>query len=241
MPTESERRAADALFKRAREEISDIIEDLADLGAYGEESNIEELAGYLADTGAGADQALLTTELTPREPSWVDIREDEDDDDDEDMNDDDGEDSGDEDEEDEDDDNGGDEGGDEGDDSDDDEDDNNDQDDESDDTRPRRSQVRLRRTRVIPVSSTEAIIAFDPPDDAPGQINLTLARMGVDRDSRLRDILNVTEAYSLDGIDGDVSVEGGRMTLTPNSTGRLSLRVVVNEDIERATFRVRAT
>ena len=227
LSTESERRAADVLFKRAREEISDIIEMLADLDDYGDESNLEELAGYLADTGAGADQVLSTTELTPREPSWVDMRDDDDSDDNEDMkNDMSGEEGEDESEE-------------EGEDNDDDDESRDDEDDS--DVPPRRSQMRLRRTRVIPISSTEAIIAFDPPDDAPGQINLTLARMGVDRDSRLRDILTVTEAYSLNGIDGDVGVEDGRMTLTPGSTGRLSLRVVVNEDIERATFRVRAT
>ena len=108
------------------------------------------------------------------------------------------------------------------------------------DERARRSQVRLARTRVIPVSATEAVIAFELPDDIQGQVNLSLARMGVDRDAKLRDILTVTEAYPLDGIDGDVNVDGGRMTLTPNSNGRLSLRVAVNEDIERAALRVRA-
>ena len=239
LPTESERRNADALFKRAREEVAYIIEDLADLAAYGEESNIDELTDVLADTGEGADQTLSTTELVPRDPSWVDMRDEEDDDDFENIGEDEENDESTEDdyiEEDEDDSHEEDDG------EKDDDRNNDDVEDENDsEERARRSQVRLSRTRVIPISATEAVVAFNPPDDAQGEIHLSLARMGVDRDARLRDILNVTEAYSLGGIDGEVNVEGGRMTLTPDSEGRLSLRVVVNENIERAALRVRAT
>ena len=92
LATESERRDADAIFKRAREEVADIIEDLADLEAYGEESNIDELTDLLADVGEGADQTLSTTELVPRDPSWVDMQDEQDDDDFENMDDEDEED-----------------------------------------------------------------------------------------------------------------------------------------------------
>ena len=235
LATEAERRDADAIFKRAREEVADIIEVLADLEAYGEESNIDELTDVLADIGEGADQTLSTTELVPRDPSWVDMQDERDDDDFENMDEDEEEESN------EDDDTSEDEEDDDSHEEDEDEKGDNDEVEEKDgDERARRSQVRLARTRVIPVSATEAVIAFELPDDVQGEIHLSLARMGVDRDAKLRDILTVTEAYPLDGIDGDVNVDGGRMSLTPNSNGRLSLRVAVNEDIERAALRVRA-
>ena len=54
LPTEAERRDANKLFKRIRSEISDIIESLAGIEEYVNESNIDELTGVLPDLGSGS-------------------------------------------------------------------------------------------------------------------------------------------------------------------------------------------
>ena len=67
LPTDTERSDADRLFKRVRSEIAGIIEDMAEIGTYGEESNIDELTGVLSDMGDGAEKVLATSETTPLE------------------------------------------------------------------------------------------------------------------------------------------------------------------------------
>ena len=220
LPTERERKNADELFKRAREVVAAIIEEKAALQDYEEVSNLEELAPTLADSGEGANQALEIKEHQPRESGWVDDLDDTDDDtqsDDDPLDDD----------EQEYDDNHDDH----------DDDDHDDDDDDKERSPPvRRPRVRLRNSRVIPVSGTEAVVAFDSSEDSNREITLALALTGVERDSRLRDNLNVVEAYPLAGVDGEVTVEDGQITFTAKSGARLSLRVVVDQDIERAAL-----
>ena len=220
LPTERERKNADELFKRAREAVAAIIEEKAALHDYEEVSNLEELAPTLADSGEGANQALEIKEHQPRESGWVDELDDTDDDtqsDDDPLDDDEQE----------------------YDDNHDNHDDDDDDDEDDDKERPppvRRPRVRLRNSRVIPVSGTEAVVAFDSSEDSNREITLALALTGVERDSRLRDNLNVVEAYPLAGVDGEVTVEDGQITFTAKSGARLSLRVVVDQDIERAAL-----
>ena len=158
LPTERERKNADELFKKAREAVAAIIEEKAALQDYEEVSNLEELAPALADSGEGADQALEIKELQPRESGWVDELDDTDADtqgDDDLLDDDEEEDKQEDDEEEDEQEDDGEE-----------EDDNEEEDDDRERTPlVRRPRVRLRNSRVIPVSGTEAVVAFDSSED----------------------------------------------------------------------------
>lgn len=233
LPSETERRDADRLFKRVRSEISGIVEELAEVDGYGQDSNIDELTGVLADLGDGADKILAAVELTPSEEDdprdWVDTPFDE-------SNDlDDAEETPTNDTE---------------------RPEHNpdketnhptddDTDDEPDPPEQGRSQgersgqrLRLRNTRVIPVSDTEAVIAFDLPEPDGEEIRLSLNPTGADRDARLTDQLVVIEAHSLNGIDGPIGVEDGSIIFTPATSGRLSMRVTVDGNIQQTALRV---
>ena len=237
LPTEAERKEADAIFFRARQAISEVIEELADLKAYGDESNIDELTDVLADVGEGQDIALTATELPPpRDSGLGDVEEDPADDGAEDADSPDWDESGDSE-----DDDSGDEDDQDVDDAGDDSDDTADDEDKEEEIDNRRPAVRLGRPRVIPVSPTEAVVSVEIPEGGRQELRLSLARMGADRDARLREILSVLEAQPLGGIDGDVKVESGRMTLKSDGGGRLSLKVLVDEDIERAALRLTAS
>ena len=233
LPSETERRDADRLFRRVRAAISGIIEDLAEVDAYGQESNIDELTGVLADLGDGADKILAAVELAPREQDdprdWMDTSFD-DADDREDAKETPTNDS----EKSEDGPN----------------DDTNDPFDDTVDDEPEPPErggsqgerpgqrLRLRNMRVIPISDTEAVIAFDLPEPDGGEMRISLNPAGTDRDARLTDQLAVIEAHSLNGIDGPIGVEDGSITFTPATGGRLSMRVTVDGNIQQTALRV---
>ena len=216
LSTETERRDANKLFKGMRYKIAGIIEDLAELEAYGEESNIDELTGVLADMGQGADQTLVATELTPKaqgEPDeWIDV----------DVNDERTEEETRERQPERAEDQS------EGADTDDAREVAHDSDAESNPSkhggregqRPAQ-RLRLRNVRVIPISATEAVIAFDSLYESGERMCLSLAPVGIDRDARLTDRLRVIEAHALNGIAGEVGIEDGQITLTPALTGRM--------------------
>ena len=234
LPTETDRRDADKLFKRVRSEIAGIIEDMAEIGAYGEESNIDELTVVLADMGDGTEKVLATAEIAPRERDysgdWVDTyyddsevghgtRE---------STPNDGQDTSEvagsgpydvseafvDDDEPEPLEGAGDQG-----------------------ERPIQ-RLRLRNARVIPVSDAEAVIAFDLSEPDGDEIRLSLAPAGADRDARLTDRLAVVEARPMNGIDGPIDVEDGNLTFIPTKGGRLSVRVTVDGNIQRTALRV---
>ena len=233
LPTEKERRDADKLFKRVRSEITGIIENLAGVDDYGEESNIDELTGLLPDMGQGADRALLAIELTPTtagtSAEWIDADV-----------------TGDETEE-------GvrdwtladlegqsDESGPEK---------ENDIDGESD-AKPGPSESggregqrsakrrRLANIRVIPISETEAVLAFDSHEEFRGALSISLTPVGVDRDARHNERLRVLEAHPITGIEGPMIVEDGDITFTPAANGRIGIRVIVDGNIQQTALRM---
>lgn len=233
LPTEAERKDADNLFKRARSEIAGIIEDLAELEAYVDESNIDELTGVLPDMGMGTDQTLMATELIPRSQgeseAWLDVDVNDDEIDEntsdrpsrntgeegEDSDSDNGDHSGDSDSDDQD---PSERGG-------------------SNGSHPAR-RLRLRNVRVIPVSATEAVIAFDTSEEGGDLIRLSLSPVGVDRDARMTDRLRVIDAQALRGIEGQVGIDDSQITLTPARNGRMSVKVTVDADIQQTALRV---
>ena len=233
LPTEAERGTADKLFKCMRYEIAGIIEDLAEVEAYGEESNLDELTSVLADVGQGTDQTLVATELTPRpqgEPDeWTDVAVN-DDLADEETKERKLEDHADQDE-----------------DPDRDDSHNVEQGNNAEPAAPERGgsaghrparRLRFRDVRVIPSSTTEAVVAFDTPDASGELMHLSLAPVGADRDARLTDRLRIIEAHALSGIAGEVGIEDGQITLRPALTGRMSVRVTVDGDIQQTALRV---
>ena len=233
LPTEAERGTADKLFKRMRYEIAGIIEDLAEVEAYGEESNLDELTGVLADVGQGTDQTLVATELTPKpqgEPDeWMDVAVN-DDLADEETKERKSEDHADQDEE-------PDQEGSH----------HVEQDNNAEPVAPERGgstghrparRLRFRDVRVIPISTTEAVVAFDTPDASGELMHLSLAPAGADRDARLTDRLKIIEAHALSGIAGEIGIDDGQITLRPALTGRMSVRVTVDGDIQQTALRV---
>ena len=231
LPTEAERREANRLFKRLRSEIADIIEGLAGIEEYVNESNIDELTSMLPDLGRGADRTLLSTELAPAVAGgageWVDvdvtgeeIQEDirvwdseewenrrdeseEDEDSDEDIDPSPGPSES---------------GGSEG--------------------QRSAKRRRLMNMRVIPVSTTEAVLAFDSPEEACDEMSISLIPVGVDRDARISDRLTVLEAQALQGIEAPIGIEDGQITFTPALNSRVSIRVIVDGNIQQTALRV---
>ena len=233
LPTEKERRNADKLFKRMRSEIAGIIENLAGIEDYGEESNIDELTGLLPDLGQGAERALLTTELTPASPGasaeWIDadvtgneteegvrewnlegsvVQNDASESEREgDIND-------------------------------------------ASDARPGPSESggskgqhsakrrKLANVRVIPISETEAVLAFDSHEEFRDTLSISLTPVGVDRDDRHTDRLRIIEAQPLKGIDGPMSIEDGYITFTPAANGRIGIRVTVDGNVQQTALRM---
>ena len=222
LPTEAKRRKADKLFKNIRVAISRMIEDMADLETYGQESNIDELARVLADVGTGSDRMLATTELTPKTTGYPE--------DDEQVDD---EFFGDESKDETPDDPGEDRGGKPT--------SENVPDPHKPGEEPKNGlepRLKPRNARVIPISSAEAVIAFDSPGVSKEKMRLSLTPAGADRDARLEERLRIIEAQAISGVDGEIGVEDGQITLTPASVGRLSVRVFVDGDMQRTALKV---
>ena len=190
--SEKNRREADQLLKQVRRELRDVIERKAEIGSYGEASNIDELAGILPDQDEVLGDRTLTTQVVESRPTpakaveIAEVVEDE----------------------------GGGEGEDPG--------------DGSgrggkgtqggrgagtDGDRPVRHRDRralLRKVRYIPLSSGEAIVAFNPTSDRPREVRLSLMAAGTDRDPRGTGPIAITEAIRVGDADEPLTVEDGR-------------------------------
>ena len=97
---------------------------------------------------------------------------------------------------------------------------------------------KLMNMRVIPISTTAAVLAFDSPEEANDELSISLVPVGVDRDARLSDRLTVLEALALQGIEAPIGIEDGQITFTPALNGRVSIRVVVDGNIQQTALRV---
>lgn len=218
--SEEDRGEADRRLRQARRELGDIIERKAEIDIYGEASNIDELADILPDQDdIQGDRTLITqiveTRTTPSDV--VEIAEEV-----EDVGGGEGEDSG-----------GGrgggsgtEEGGGAG----------------RNGNRPVRHRDRravLRRVRYIPLSSSEAIVAFNPTSDPPREVRLSLTPAGADRDPRGSRSVAITEASRIGDVEEPLPVNDGEIVFTPDSNDRMRIRVIADGDLDRLAFRLR--
>ncbi|MDE0369268.1 MAG: hypothetical protein OXI84_03915 [bacterium] len=219
--SEEDRREADRRMKTARRVLRDIIDHKAEIGSYGEASNIDELAGILPDQDdTDGDRVLKTQVIETRITSSnvVEVAGD-----------------------------ANDEGGGEG-------------DDRgagsgggrngtaegrgagADGSRPvrrRDTRVLLRRVRYIPLSSREAIVAFNPISDPPREVRLSLMPAGTDLDLRRARPVAITEAATIGEHEEPLPVSGGTIVFTPDSDDRMTVRVTADGNLDRQAFRLR--
>ena len=218
--SEEERRAAGRQFREARRELGAIIERKADIDSYGEASNIDELAGILPDRDDGLSDRILTTRVVETrtipsdEVKAAEKVEDE--------------------------------GGGEGEDS------GHGSGGRSNGTQvgggygpdgnvPVRHRARreaLRRVRYIPISSGEAIVAFDPILDPPQEIRVVLRPAGADRDPRGVRPVAIIEATRMGDVEEPLPVNDGEIVFTPESNERVTIRIIADGNLDRQAFRL---
>lgn len=219
--SEQDRREADSRFRQARRELSKIIERRAEIASYGELTNIDELAGILPDLeDALGDRALTTRVVESRtSPSqMVEVAEEVDDE-------------------------GGGEGKDAGGGSGGGGTENPGHNGQGEDgnrpTRHRDRRASLRHVRYIPLSSGEAIVAFNPTSDPPREVRLSLRPAGADRDPQVIPPVAIVEAMRLGDVEEPLPVSDGEIAFTPDSSERVTIRVVADGDLDRQAFRLR--
>ena len=219
--SEEDRQEADKRLRQARREISEIIERRANIGRYGEASNIDELAAILPDQDKAVGDRTLKTQVveTRSIPSDLfDVAEET-----ADEGGGEGEDRGDgigggg---------NGTEEGGGTG----------------QDGHRPVRQRDRralLRQVRYIPLSSSEAIVAFNPTSDQPQEVRLSLTPAGADRDLRGTQPVTITQATRVGEVEEGLTIDEGEIVLTADSSDRVTIRVIADRDLDRQAFRLK--
>lgn len=219
--SEGDRHAADKLLTRARREFGDIIERKASIDHYGETSNLDELATMLPDRDGVSGDRPLRTQIVESTPTSLDFIE--------------------EPEEFE-----GEGGG------------------EGKDAWGVRGGGRngsdggmgagqegnvpiwrndgatvLRRARYIPLSPSEAIVAFNPVSDALREVRLSLTPAGTDRDPRWARPVAITEAIVVGETEEPLPVIGGEIVFTPNSKDRVTIKIIADGDLDRQAFRLK--
>lgn len=220
LKSEEDRRIAERQLKRARRELSEIIERRADVDKYGEESNIDELAGVLPDMGDSQGEKTLTTRVIETRPNPFDMQEDNKDDKDKGGGTGEYQGSGS---------NGGKgihEGEGQG----------------TNGTRPvrrRENSGSLRRVRYIPISPSEAIVAFNTSPGPPREIRLALVPAGTDSDPRRMRPVAITEATKAGEVDEPLLVSGGEIVFTPPTNDRVTIRFSADGNLDQQAFRLR--
>ena len=219
---EGDRRDADNRFQQARRELGTIIEAKAEIDRYGEASNLDELAGILPDTDGPLGSRTLTTRVeasTPAHAATVEIGEEVEE-----------------------------EGGGMG--------DNlgdgngigrngahplSGQGSEGDrPTRHRDRRTILRRVRYIPLSASEAIIAFNPEtSDQPQEVRLSLTPAGTDRDLGRISPVAIIEATRIGEDNESLPIVQGEIVFTPDSSDRITIRVTADGVLDQRAFRLR--
>lgn len=220
---ERDRKAADRTFKETRQALAEIIESQAKIHTYFETSNLDELADVLPDEQHGSGTKALTASIIESRPARFGLGEADHDPDD------DGEEAGDAQGE-------RSEGG-----------------SGSAEENGRENQERkgirsgksldgrsvLRSVRFIPLSPTEAIVAFDPPDHAVGEVRLSLAPAGSDPDPRRLPRVAIVEATMMGDEEIPLAVTDGQVTLMADSPKRVTVKVVADGNLDQQAFRLR--
>ena len=218
---EEDRREADRQLREARRELGEIIERKADLDRYGEASNLDELADILPDLDEALDNRTLTTQVVEARAAPFDVIEIPEELEDE----------------------GGGEGEDPGDGSA--RRGNDSQEDRKigrDGSRPVRHgepRAMLRRVRYIPLSSGEALIAFNPSSNPPEEIRLSLMPAGADRDPRGSRPVVIMEATRVGDVEEPLLVSDGEIVFTPDSNDRVTIRVIADGNLDQQAFKLR--
>ena len=219
---ENEQREAEERFKEVRGSLRRIIDDKAELESYGAESNLDELAELFPemDNGLPSSKSLQTRQIESLASIVNKTQESQ-----EDYS------------------TGGGEGEDpvKGNVS---EDSGGRGADEDGDKPVRRHQRRpiLRDVRFIPRSAREAIVAFTPPGGELQEVNLSLIPTGADRhpggDPERSSQVAIVEATLIGGNDDPIVVNDGAIVLTPTPGERVTIKVVVDGDLDRQAFRL---
>ena len=216
---ESDRREAERRLKRARRALGELIERKAGIDKYGEASNLDELAGVLPDVDDVTGTRTLATRVIESQAPKFDISGLDADPQGKDGG------SGDSD---------GDGGVDHG--------------DEgrrglgNDRTAPATRSDRgaiLQRVRYIPLSATEAIIAFNPVSDPPREVRLSLTAAGADRDPQHVKPVAIIEATRMGDGGMPLDVSDGEIAFTPDSSDRVTIKIVADGNLDRNAFRLR--
>ena len=218
--SEEDRRGADRRLRQVRRELGEIIERRAEIDRYGDASNIDELAGILPDQGDTQGERTLTTRVIESRTSpsqMVEVADEVED-------------------------RGGGEGEDRGDGSGDRGEGTGEGGHGEDGDRPvsrgdRRAE--LRRVRYIPLSSGEAIVAFNPISDPPREVRLSLMPAGTDSDPKGVRPVAIIEATRIGDIEEPLTVNDGEIAFTPESNDRVTIRVVADGNMDRQAFRLR--
>ena len=219
--SEDDRRGADSRLKQVRRELGKIIERRAEIDRYGDTSNIDELAGLLPDLDDALGDRTLTTRVITSRTSPSDVIEIPEEFADKGGGD--GEDPGDESGSGR---KGADAGGGLG--------------EEGDrPVRHRDRNTRLRQVRYIPLSSNEAIIAFNPTSDPPHEVRLSLRPTGTDRDPHGIPSIAIIEATRIGNVEEPLPVTDGQIAFTPESNDRMTIRVISDGELDRQAFRLR--
>ena len=219
---EGVRKAADRSFKEIRHALAEIIDSQAEIHTYFETSNLDELADILPDEQNGPGTKALTASLVESRPARFSLGD-----------------------PDHDPDGGGDEGdgsqGEPGE-------GNGSAEQDSGEkqgqmaTRSERSldgPSALRSVRFIPLSPTEAIVAFDPPPDEAGEVKLSLAPAGSDPDPRRLPRVAIIEATMMGDEEFPLTVADGQVTLVTDSPHRVTIKVVADGNLDQQAFRLR--
>ena len=93
--------------------------------------------------------------------------------------------------------------------------------------------------RYIPLSSGEAIVAFNPTSDPPREVRLSLTPAGTDRDPRGARPVAITEATRVGDIEEPLPVNDGEIVFTPDSNDRVTIKVIADGNLDRHAFRLR--
>ena len=218
---EDDRRAAEKQFKQARRALGEVIDRRAEIDRYGEESNLDELADILPDNDDVMGDRALTTRVVESQANRSELVEVADEEDEEGggagENHGDGSGSGGK---------GNHGGGGQG----------------QDGDRPLKHRNRravLRRVRHIPLSSSEAIIAFSPTSQPPREVRLSLTPAGTDRDPQGTRPVAIVEASRIGGGNEPLPVDDGEIRFIPGSDDRVTIKVVAEGNLDQQAFRLR--
>ena len=97
----------------------------------------------------------------------------------------------------------------------------------------------LQRVRYIPLSSSEAIIAFNPVYNPPRWVRLSLAPAGADPDPRRAAPVAIIEATRIGEEGVPLTVNAGQVTFMPDSSDRVTIRIVADGNLDGQAFQLR--